>query len=301
MMSHPRRCLTAVAASVLVMLTFACHADAQNRGRRPVPSAGNVQLPHNVSDSQGNQWMIYQGGWIQMQGNQPLYSQGAVIQINNNQPNFRGNQAKQDEKTGEVIFENMNVAGFSVTRRILIDKEQAYARYIDIVKNNQQQEVTANIQIQSNFNFGVDQASTISDPRRKENQIAWSASNGNGRAVLEMYAGKGSKVVPSFNFQQGNTTIMGSMAVPIPAGKDVAIMHIHAVVGTPEQGETFVTQLREGRMLNTLPIELRKKIVNFVTAQGFIGDRELLRGEMFDVVEIRGGRPGARHDQGAGL
>ena len=288
MMSH-RRHLAPIALFVLTMLTLASQVDAQARGRRPAASAGNVNLPHNVSDSQGNQWMIYQNGWIQMQGNQPLYSQGAVIQVNNNQPNFRGNQAKQDEKTGEIIFENMSVAGFSVTRRILIDKEQAYARYIDIVKNNQQQEVTANIQIQSNFNFGVDQAATINDPRRKENQIAWSASNGNGRAVLEMYAGKGSKIVPSFNFQQGNTTIMGSMAVPIPAGKDVAIMHIHAVVGTPEQGETFVQNLREGRMLNTLPVDLRKKIVNFVTAQGFIGDRELLRGEMFDVVEIRGG------------
>jgi len=288
MMSH-RRHLAAVALFVLTTLALASQVDAQARGRRPAASAGNVNLPHNVSDSQGNQWMIYQNGWIQMQGNQPLYSQGAVIQVNNNQPNFRGNQAKQDEKTGEIIFENMSVAGFSVTRRILIDKEQAYARYIDIVKNNQQQEVTANIQIQSNFNFGVDQAATIQDPRRKENQIAWSASNGNGRAVLEMYAGKGSKIVPSFNFQQGNTTIMGSMAVPIPAGKDVAIMHIHAVVGTPEQGETFVQNLREGRMLNTLPVDLRKKIVNFVTAQGFIGDRELLRGEMFDVVEIRGG------------
>ena len=65
--------------------------------------------------------MIYQGGWIQMQGNQPLYSQGGIIQINNNQPNFRGNQAKQDEKTGEIVFENMNVGGFNITRRVLID------------------------------------------------------------------------------------------------------------------------------------------------------------------------------------
>ncbi|MEA2708664.1 MAG: hypothetical protein QOF78_1265 [Phycisphaerales bacterium] len=288
MMSH-RRQLTAVAVFVLAMLAFACRADAQARGRRPAPAGGNVQLPHNVTDSQGNQWMIYPTGWIQMQGNQPLYSQGAVIQINGNQPNARNNSAKLDDKTGEVIFENMNAGGFTVTRRILIDKENAYARYIDIIKNNQQQEVTANVMIQSNFNFGVDQATTINDPRRKENTIAWSAGNGNGRAVLEMYAGKGSKIVPNFNFQQGNTTVSGTMALPIPGGKEVAIMHVHAVVGTPEQGADFVAQLREGRMMRALAPDLRKKIVNFVTAQGFIGDRELLRGELFDVVEIRGG------------
>ena len=286
---HRRR--LAIVAFLLSSFTFTITAaSAQIRAaRRPLPAAGNVQLPHQVPDSQGNQWMIYQGGWIQMQGNQPLYSQGAMIMINGNQPNFRGNQAKQDEKSGEIVFENMNTGGFSVTRRILIDKDQAYARYIDIIKNNQQQEVTASVQIQSNFNFGVDQATTINDPRHKDSQIAFSASNGNGRAVLEMYAGKGSKLVPSFNFQQGNTTVTGAMSVPIPAGKDVAIMHIHAVVGTPEQGETFVAQLREGRILSALPLDLRKKLANFVTSQGFIGDRELLRGEMFDVVEIRGG------------
>ena len=291
MMSHRRLAVVVALAFVAAVCAVSFDASAQLavRGRRPVLPGGNVQLPHQVNDSQGNNWMIYQGGWIQMQGNQPLYSQGGIIQINNNQPQFRGNQAKQDEKTGEIVFENMNVGGFNITRRILIDKEQAYARYIDVIRNSQQQEITANIQIQSNFNFGVDQAATINDPRRKENQIAWAASNGNGRAVLEMYAGKGSKIVPSFNFQQGNTQLVGTLAIPIPAGKDVAIMHIHAVVGTPEQGETFVQQLREGRILNTLPVDLRKKIVNFVTTQGFIGDRELLRGELFDVVEIRGG------------
>src|SRR5207249_9204363 len=30
-------------------------------------------------------------------------------------------------------------------------------------------------------------------------------------------------------------------------------------------------------------------IVNFVSGQGFIGERELLRGDVFDVIEIRGG------------
>src|SRR5687767_9112698 len=103
MMSPRRPVAVAVVAFVLASLASPLDAAAQLavRGRRPVVAGGgNVQLPHQVNDSQGNNWMIYQGGWIQMQGNQPLYSQGGIIQINNNQPNFRGNQAKQDEKTG---------------------------------------------------------------------------------------------------------------------------------------------------------------------------------------------------------
>ena len=100
-MMSPRRPVAAAAVVVAFVLAslaspFDAPAQLAVRGRRPAMPGGNVQLPHQVNDSQGNNWMIYQGGWIQMQGNQPLYSQGGMIQINNNQPNFRGNQAKQD-------------------------------------------------------------------------------------------------------------------------------------------------------------------------------------------------------------
>src|SRR5918994_3737307 len=117
-----RRHLAAVAVLVAMLGFSVAPASAQiaRRPVRPGPVAGSVQLPHTVSDAQGNQWMIYQGGWIQMQGNQPLYSQGAVLHINGNQPSHRGNQAKLDEKTGEIVLENINSGQFSLTRRILI-------------------------------------------------------------------------------------------------------------------------------------------------------------------------------------
>src|SRR6185369_4561943 len=128
-------------------------------------------LPYSVNDSTGNQWMVYPGGWVQMQGNQPLFSQGGMLQINGNQPNFRNNMARLDDKTGEVIFENLNANGLQITRRILIDKENSYARYVDIIKNTQGQDQNVAVQLQSNMNFGIDTAQSIADPRRKDNTI----------------------------------------------------------------------------------------------------------------------------------
>src|SRR5688572_15171202 len=72
-----------------------------------------LSMPHSMNDANGNQWMIYPGGWCQIQGNQPIYSQGAMLTINGQQP--QGNQPRLDEKSGEVVFENMKSAGFSVT------------------------------------------------------------------------------------------------------------------------------------------------------------------------------------------
>src|SRR5688572_14390263 len=107
-------------------------------------AGGNVNMPHSATDNQGNQWMIYPGGWCQMQGNSPVYSQGGMLLINGGQASVRNNQARMDDKTGEIIFENLTANGFTVTRRILIDKENACVRYIDIIKNPQNAEQSIN-------------------------------------------------------------------------------------------------------------------------------------------------------------
>src|SRR4051794_11423668 len=74
---------------------------------RPGAAPGTVQLPYNASDSAGNQWFINAGGWLQQRGNQPIYSQGAVLQVNSNGVQSSTNQARLDDKTGEVVLENM--------------------------------------------------------------------------------------------------------------------------------------------------------------------------------------------------
>src|SRR5262245_3605549 len=126
--------LFALAFALVVSLSIATIAAPRVR---PAPAAGMVNLPYMVSDSAGNQWMIYQGGWMQQRGNQPVYSQSAMLQINGNGIQNNTNQAKLDEKTGEIVFENMNsnIAGVTITRRVFIEAKEGYLRYIDIFHN----------------------------------------------------------------------------------------------------------------------------------------------------------------------
>src|SRR5438874_2529912 len=116
---HPRLILAACIAIVSMLINPGVGSGQRavfGRVVRTLSGAGGtVPLPYSVTDTTGNQWMIYPGGWLQMQGNNPMYSQGAMIQINGNQAAVRNNQARVDEKTGELIFENMNAAGFGVT------------------------------------------------------------------------------------------------------------------------------------------------------------------------------------------
>jgi hypothetical protein len=257
-------------------------------GRAPA-GPGSVSLPYQIPDASGNIWMIYHSGWLQMQGNQPIYSQAAMLMINNAQPGNRTNQARLDEKTGEVILENMQAGPFTITRRILFNKEESYLRYLDIIKNPAPQEQSANLQLQANLNYGVNAAQTISDPKKKDQSMGWTALTQAGRSVVEIYAGKGAKMAPTINYQQGNNVVQAVYPITVPAGKEVALVHMHGLVDSTDAGQRFAQNLRETKILASLPPELRRIVINFPTAQGFIGDRELLRGDILDVVEIRGG------------
>lgn len=259
------------------------------RPNTPVGPGGQVNLPYLVQDTKGNQWRIYQGGWVQQQGNQPLYSQGAQLMINGNGLSQNNNNGRIDEKTGELVLENLQAQGLTVTRRVLIDKDQSLVRYIDVIKNPGGQPVTAQVMIQTNFNYGINNMQTVPDPKRKGQEMAWVAQTGAGPSVLEIYAGKGAKNSFAINGPPQNGYVQATMSPTIPAGKEIAIMHMHGIVPTMDAGSQFVKNLKESQILRTISHDVRKILINFTGGQGFIGDVEILRGDQLDVVELKGG------------
>src|SRR5688500_3713966 len=151
----------AVVAAAAFSIAFTPDSDAQavrramGRVANVVGAGGGTNLPYNVNDNQGNQWMIYQAGQFQQQGNMPIFSQGAMLQVNGQQPQARNNQASLDPKTGELIIADMPCNGFTLTRRILINKEEGYVRYIDILKNTGNAEASPNLVLSTNLSYGV--------------------------------------------------------------------------------------------------------------------------------------------------
>jgi hypothetical protein len=261
------------------------------RRMRPVPGQpGMINLPYIVSDTQGNQWMVYQQGMLQMQGNAPVYSQGAMLTINGGQPGAQTNMGRIDDKTGELILENMNANGFTLTRRLEFNTDEGYVRYIDIIKNPQAQDQQLNLQLNSNVNFGVQSATMVPDPKKKDQNLAWVAQiAGPGKAAIELYAGKGAKVVPVISWQQGNNSVVATLNMTVPGNKEIAIVHFHGIAANQDQGVQWVNSIKEEKLLADVPKEIRKIIVNFPVASSLIGDLEILRGDALDVVELHDG------------
>ncbi len=278
-------------AMLALILTIAPVARAEKRIRPPA-APGAVNLPYVVNDNTGNQWMIYQGGWMRQNGNMPLYSQAAMLMVNGNAVGSGVNTAARDAKTGEIVFENVPVQGnVTVTRRILVNGPESYVRYIDVFKNAQPQEASVNVTFQTNFNYGVQTQATVTDPKKKDRGIAWVAQLQAGRALMEIYGGRGAKSVPEISFLQDNNMVRAAHQLTIPAGKSVALLHVHGTANSQDAAQQFVLGIKESKFLADVPTDIRRMIVNFGGGSGgFIdGDREVLRGELFDVVELRGG------------
>lgn len=285
--------LAAVAAAATVPLTLGAELAIARKMRAPnnaVAAGGVVNLPYTVSDNQGNQYFLYQYGQFQQQGQMPVYSQGAMLQVNGNYPQAANNQAKVDEKTGEVVFENMMVQQIAVTRRILIDKEEGSIRYIDIIKNTGNAEAVVNLNYQTSLNYGIQNSNTVADPKKPGNAIGWVATtHANGRVVAEMWSGKAAKTLPQIQNQPQNNGCTVTHNPKLGAGKEVALMHFHYTCPSTQQGEKFITGMRESKVMSSIPIAVRKLIVNFRGGENFVGDHEILRGDILDVVELRTG------------
>lgn len=264
-------------------------------GKRPAVRAvaggarGNVNLPYLVPDKSGNQWRVYQGGWFQ-NGNMQVYSQGGQLIIDGNGVNANTNQGRIDGDTGELVLENMQVNNVAVVRRVKANPADGSLRIIDLFTSNGNADQQINVAVQSSLNFGVQNANVVNDLKDKKQAIGWAAMTHGNRAAMEWYGGAGGAAVqPDVNWQQGNNVVTATYSLTVPAGKPVAIVHVHGTSGNQQTASDGIAKIDPRKLLADVPKELRKAIVNVRTSTPLLSDLELLRGDALDVVELRNG------------
>ncbi len=254
---------------------------------------GNGGLPATGSDGHGNTWIIYQPWCVQSQSNMPIYGQTANIQLPSGQsPTVNGTpNAHVDDKTGELLLENMVVGTCPLTRRVLIDGDSGGVRVVDVLKNPGATEQQLALQLTSTISYGVQNTQLVPDPKNPARNLAWVAQVpvGPGKVAVDVYAGPGAAVCPTIDSQPGNNVGTANVQVTVPPHGQVAIVHYHLVVASVDAGTQWVTAMKPSKMLADLPKDVRKSIVNFRVAGSLLGDQEVLRGDLLDVVELHNG------------
>ncbi len=256
------------------------------------PAGGQqVNLPYQVPDREGNMWYVHQQAYLQQQGNMPVYGQAGMLQINNANVQSRTQNGKLDPVTGELILENMAAPnGLKLSRRFLFNKDDNYVRVIDIISNPTAKDVTAQLSLVSNSNYGMQSGQVIADPRKKSQNYAFVGLTGNNnRAMVELFNGLGTKNPLTIDYNQGNNQVRATMPLSVPAGKEVAIMHVHMPAASVDAGTEWIKKVKDAQLIKNVPAAIRRILLNFGSSTSWFGDTELLRGDVFDVVELRSG------------
>src|SRR5258706_5560011 len=102
-------------------------------------------------------------------------------------------------------------------------------------------------------------------------------------------AGHGSKIVPRYEPQQGGDQFNMYYDLEIPPKQTAVIVHVQVYRQQFAAACAILNEIKDKEYLAALPADLQQKVVNFRVADGLIGDLEILRGGISDVVELRDG------------
>ena len=227
-------------SALLLTATIAFGAAAAAEGRR---TTSNLPYRFPQGDAAGNSWMLFNGGRLIQQGNMPFCGDGAALAINGQgiQSNV---QTVSIDNSGEVVLDNVRAGQLSVTRRF-IQLDDGTMRVTDIIRNSRSDEITANVTISFNVNFGVQATRTISDPKKAERALGLVITDGQNRNMVSTYAGRNSKLTPTINAVPNNNQVQAAFEMKIPPGKERAIVHFHQFATTVDQADKIASQYRE--------------------------------------------------------
>ncbi len=286
--------------SALFVAAVFCVADVNLPGGRFLPAAvaaprraedakvQTVNLPFVMRDDGGTQWDLVADGSINDGGND-LYDGGSKLFIDGNfQFNPNSNQVPYDQAHNEVVFGPVPCKGLSISRRVAVDAKASYIRYAEVLENPTAQPVRMQVRIYFNMGGSVQNVQPFMDDKKKQNQIGMAfGDNNNSLAIVG--AGRGSKIVPRFVPQQGTDNVDVFYDVEVPAKQTMVIVHIESRRTSIPDCLAFMQGMKDKDYLKDLPRELARKVANFSGGTRLGGDLELLRGDLTDIVEVRGG------------
>ena len=263
----------------------------------PVPPAapvagGSVQLPYALRDAAGNQWNIDQDGSIS-DGSGDLYDGGGHLMFNGGEQGYASptNQARLEESGGELVLPPIAINGLNVSRRIGIDAKGkgGWCRFVEVLENPTNAPVRARLLLNFNMAGGIQGSQPIIDQQHADKPQIGAAVFDGDDAIAMIAAGRGSNVQPIVSARPDESVVDITYDVEVPARQTVALVHLQVRRMNFEEAAQFFASTKDRDLLAGLPKDVLKRVINFAPRGESVGDLEILRGDLLDVVELRGG------------
>lgn len=263
-------------------------ANAMAEPRRAVePAAQSVPLPYVIRDNSGVAWNIQQDGSISDGGNE-LYDGGGRLMIENNQYSSQQPTAQFNEKSHELLLPPMQMGALMVSRRVAVQPQQGWCRFVELLNNPGPQAIRTTIHINFDLSGVVQQTQQVNDDKKKT-PLGVAVFDGQ-RGLAMIGGGRGGKVPCRYQPQQNSDQVNLYYDVEIPPKQTIAVAHFQAMRPTINDAAAFVQSGKEKDLLIDLPREIRKVLVNFRPGgESLGGDINLPRTELLDIVELKSG------------
>lgn len=261
-------------------------AGASDRDPDQVLVNANFQ---QFTDSQGFRWDVQSSYGGINDGSNDCFDGGLFLYVNNAQFGARNKQMTSDGQ--EYVFSN-TMGALQVTRRVLINRELASARFLEVFQNltDQKQQVT----VQIRTNLGSTPQSTLGSDGKPfagsmaKDQIGiYSVSRGSNRPSVAylLTDSRDKKYRPDININSDN--VYTTWQLEVPPKDTVVILHGVAQRSGGNPLPTFEALYSRGFVHAQVPKELQKKIVNFKMSRQLNGtplvDRATRLAEEFDL------------------
>lgn len=244
-----------------------------------------VQLPCTLNDGMGVNWDIQMDGSVGDGGNDQYDGGGHLYLDGNIQWQSERPQAQLDRSNNELIFAPVSHRGLRIARRVAVDPEKGYCRWAEVIENPTERAIS--VQLLINFNYGT--SLTNVQPIRQaktEQTIGLLMQDGRQKGFAVITAGRKAKVLPQLDAQLNNDDLNIACDVQVPPRKTVVLVHVQAPRMDVPGASSFAEQMSDRDYIATLPRELRRCVINFPTGESLLGDLEMLRGDLDDLIEL---------------
>ena len=277
----------AAGLAVMLQIGFAQAADKSLH----IPAGRAVSSSWTVTDSAGFRWDIYLNYGQVNDGTNDAYDGGMQLQISGSTMSV-SEQGRLSKAGNEVEIGPWRSGSVNVYRRIYVDKQIGYCRWIDMFENTSTTAQTLTLRYYSNMGASTQSTFTTSGQSNlteKDWGIVTGSSSGSRPAVVHIFATKNAKIRPSFQFRTGDDNLYYNHTLKIPPKKTVALCFIEAQRSPMSVAQKFLQEFKVEHELKKVPAALRRIILNMGGAMLSIGSLELPRHEKHDLIVQRGG------------
>ncbi len=273
---------------LLTVLALGAARPTERVARKTKAAARMVELPHTIGDDYGLQWDIQCDGTIG-NGGGGQFSSAGVLRIDDRFTYAAQSQkAEFDAVRGEVSLPAQTYRGLRVSRRIAVNVKAGFCRWAEVLENPTGARARLSVSVQHNLGNSAERSQWMEDDKHNEQPVAL-AAGGDECGYVFFGGGLGTRVMPRMTAPEDGDNVTMQWTVDVPPRQTVVLMHAAGFRRNFADAVLSLRQVREADLLGTLPPELRRRLANYRAGRPEVAGVELLRGESWDLVELRNG------------